>query len=796
MSQYSRQKYGGFSSSLSGWHGDLTNPNRLLQSKDLPERCKHHPLTSECMVKIRGSMIASPSSTPQFSSLEAALKHYFGYDSFRPGQRQIIEKALQGRDQLVVMPTGGGKSLCYQLPALLKPGLTIVVSPLIALMQDQVQALQDNGIAATFLNSSLNGTELRERERAILDGETKLVYIAPERLLNDGRQAGWMSQVYVASIAIDEAHCVSEWGHDFRPEYRQLSQLRQRFANVPIMALTATATERVRHDIIAQLELSDPFLHSTSFNRPNLYYEVRTKQKQAYSELLHLIRQHDGASGIVYCLSRKRVDELTEKLQRDGIAALPYHAGMETKLRAENQNRFIRDDVQVIVATIAFGMGINKPDVRFVVHYDLPRNIEGYYQESGRAGRDGEAAHCTLFFGAGDIKTVEFLISQKLDPASGEPLEDEQRIAFQQLRRVIDYAQATECRRIIQLGYFGESFLGNCGNCDNCLNPKPIEDWTIEAQKFLSCVARVRERFGMNYIIDVLRGSRSQRVLQNGHDRLSTYSIGKDRSAEEWKMLGRSLVHQGLVDETTDGYSILQLNNCSWEILRKQRTVAIAVLPKPTAPVLTETTTQDTETVEELLQRLQKLRKRLADEQSVPPYVVFQNTSLREMAAQQPLSDAQFAGISGVGSRKLSQYGKVFLAEIRAFRQEKGLPLEPTPKRAIAPVMAIGKSIPLYPSDTHLATLKLYQQGLKPFEIAEHRNLRLSTITTHLAELIETGHEIPLDTLVLPARQEKIVEAIRTVGNDSKRRVRDYLGEVFGYDEISLVMAWWQRHNT
>ncbi len=738
------------------------------------------------------TVVSSPSL--EFSSLESALKHYFGYDSFRPGQRQIIEKALRNQDQMVVMPTGGGKSLCYQLPALLKPGLSIVVSPLIALMQDQVQALEDNGIAATFLNSSLSGIELRERERAILAGEMKLVYVAPERLLNEDLLAGWMSQVYVSAIAIDEAHCVSEWGHDFRPEYRQLQQLRQWFANVPIMALTATATERVRQDIIAQLALNDPQPHVSTFNRPNLYYEVRSKQKQAYRELLQLIQQRTGESGIIYCLSRKRVDELTGKLQLEGISALPYHAGMDNKTRAENQRRFIRDDVQIMVATVAFGMGINKPDVRFVVHYDLPRNIEGYYQESGRAGRDGEPAHCLLFFGAGDIKTVEFLISQKVDPASGEPLADEQRIATQQLRRVIDYAQATECRRIIQLGYFGEAFPGNCGNCDNCLNPKPIEDWTIEAQKFLSCVARVNQRFGMNYVIDVLRGSKNQRLLQNGHDRLSTYGIGKDRTADEWKMLARSLIHQGLVDETSDGYSVLQLNELSWEVLRKQRAVAIAVPPKPASTSTNTTTAHDTEQVEALFQRLQKLRKRLADEQSVPPYVVFQNASLREMAETQPLNETQFAEISGVGSRKLEQYGAVFLAEIRAFRQEHGLSLEPVRSGAIAarPSQPLPEPT-LYPAETHLHTFKLYQQGLKPFEIAEERNLRLSTITAHLAELIEMGYDVPLETLVLPDRQERIIAAIQVVGADSRRKVRDYLGEVFGYDEIHLVIAAWRR---
>ncbi len=738
-------------------------------------------------------MVANLSVTSQFSSLEQALKHYFGYDSFRPGQRSIVEKALQNQDLLVIMPTGGGKSLCYQLPALLKPGLMIVVSPLIALMQDQVQALQDNGIPATFLNSSLSSSELRERERAVLAGEMKLLYVAPERLLGEGLLSSQLSQVHVSAIAIDEAHCVSEWGHDFRPEYRQLSQLRQLYPTVPIMALTATATERVRHDIIDQLDLKDPFVHLATFNRPNLYYEVRSKHKQTYGELLQLIRNNQSGSGIIYCLSRRRVDELTAKLKFDGIPALPYHAGLDNKIRTENQNRFIRDDVQLIVATIAFGMGINKPDVRFVVHYDLPRNIEGYYQESGRAGRDGEPAQCILLFGAGDIKTIEYLISQKIDPNTGAALEDEQRIAFQQLRRVINYAEATECRRTIQLGYFGEAFPGNCGNCDNCRYPKPVEDWTIEAQKFLSCVARVRERFGLNYIIEVLRGSKNQRILQNGHEKLSTYNIGKDRSADEWKMLGRSLIHQGLVDESTDGYSILRLNNLSWEVLRKQRAVEIAIAIRlQDAATPTSSLTEETE---ELFNRLQALRKRLADEQSIPPYIVFANASLRFMAQQQPLNRAQFANISGVGSRKLSQYGDEFLAEIRAFREEKGLSLdEQTETGAIAPVPV--QPPRLYPSQTHILTFDLYQQGFKPFEIAEQRNLRSSTITTHLAELIEMGHDIPLDNLVPPERQQKIREAIETVGSESRRRIRDYLGEVYGYDEIHLVQAWWLRENT
>lgn len=743
-------------------------------------------------------MTASSSLTStHFASLEHALKHYFGYDSFRPGQRQIVEAALQNQDLLVIMPTGGGKSLCFQLPALLKPGVTIVVSPLIALMQDQVQLLQDNGIAATFLNSSLSGLEVRERTQAILSGQVKLVYVAPERLLNQEFLLTFLPQVQervgIAAFAIDEAHCVSEWGHDFRPEYRQLTQLRQHYPTIPVLALTATATERVRQDIIQQLNLQHPGIHLASFNRPNLYYEVRLKHKNSYRELLHQIQQTQG-SGIIYCLSRRRVDELTYKLQQEGIQVLPYHAGLNGETRKVNQTRFIRDDVQVMVATIAFGMGINKPDVRFVIHYDLPRNIEGYYQESGRAGRDSDSARCTLYYSPGDIKTIEYLISQKMDPTTGEPLEEEQRIATQQLRRVINYAEATECRRTIQLGYFGESFPGNCGNCDNCCYPKPVEDWTIESQKFLSCVARFAQRgesFGMAYTIDVLRGSKSERVLKNGHDALSTHGIGKDRSVDAWRMLGRSLLHQRLLAETTDGYPVLKLTDLSWEVLRKQRSVTIAVSSTETKAAPVEASDVDAAMMEALFERLQALRKRLADEQSVPPYVVFANSSLKLMAQLQPQTLQQFAQISGVGSRKLSQYGTLFIDEIRAFRLDWGLqllPIEPSSATPSSPHLEPGSA-----SYTQLQTLELYRQGLDLSEIAERRNLRLTTITTHLAELLEMGYPVELSFLVEDDRQAKIVQAINTVGPDSLTQIREYLGEVYGYDEIKLVRAQWRR---
>lgn len=711
---------------------------------------------------------------PQYPHLEQALKYHFGYDGFRPGQRQIVEQALQNQDLLVVMPTGGGKSLCFQLPALLKPGLTVVVSPLIALMQDQVEALQANKIGATFLNSSLNWQKVRSRESAILNGKVKLLYVAPERLLSE-RFLPFLDLVQekigISAFAIDEAHCVSEWGHDFRPEYRQMSSLRQRYPAVPTLALTATATDRVRQDIIQQLGLAQPNIHIASFNRPNLYYEVQPKQKQSYSQLLQLIRAE--GSGIVYCLSRRRVDEITFKLQKDGVKALPYHAGLSDEERAANQTRFIRDDVQVMVATIAFGMGINKPDVRFVIHYDLPRNLESYYQESGRAGRDGEPARCTLFFSYGDIKTIEYLIEQKPDP-------QEQRIALQQLRQVINYVEGTDCRRTIQLGYFGERFAGNCGNCDNCLSPNPVEDWTVEAMKFLSCVARCKERFGMNHIIDVLRGSKNQKILQYGHHNLSTYGIGKDKSLDDWRMLGRSLLHQGLVEQTTDGYPVLKLNFLSWEVMRRQRSVSIAVTVQ--TPQQQPSEMRATE-VEMLFQRLQSLRKQLADEQGLAPYMVFADSTLKSMAQQRPQTLVEFSKISGVGSHKLAQYGGRFVSEIQTYCQEQGQSMQ----------INASTSITAFPSETQLLTLQLHRQGLSVEEITQKRGFSSSTIVSHLVELIEMNQPVDLNHLVLPVRQHLIVKAMQAVGTASLKSIYEHLKESYTYDEIRLMRAWWLR---
>ena len=592
-----------------------------------------------------------------------ALKKYFGYETFRPLQEQIIIDALAGLDVFALLPTGGGKSLCFQLPALLHDGLTIVVSPLIALMKDQVDALQTSGIPATFLNSTLDAAEGRLRLRRLHGGEYKLLYVAPERLMLDGfldRASNWN----IAQIAIDEAHCISEWGHDFRPEYRELAKLRRDLPEVPIVALTATATERVRDDIVKHLELRDPRCYVASFNRPNLTYRVETKSS-AYPQLLNFIRARPSDSGIIYCASRKTAESLASKLTAEGVAAKPYHAGLEANQRARNQEAFLRDDVRVITATIAFGMGINKPNVRFVVHYDLPKNIEGYYQETGRAGRDGLPSECLLLFSASDVaKQLRFI---------EEKPEREQRIARAQLREMIGYAETRQCRRAALLKYFGEDWPNqSCDSCDNCLEPRETFDGTVPAQKFLSCAHHVRQKsgfnFGINHIVEVLVGAETDAIRQRGHDQISTYGIGREMKRKTWQAIGRELTRLGLIAVAPGKFATIELTPAGREVL-KYRTSITLTKPADTFDKDKRKLAGAIECDEVLFERLRSLRRRLADERDVPAYIIFSDVSLREMARAQPARLAEFANIPGVGQQKLKSFGELFVSEIAQYVQ-------------------------------------------------------------------------------------------------------------------------------
>jgi ATP-dependent DNA helicase RecQ len=588
------------------------------------------------------------------------LKRHFGHDQFRPLQREIVQDALAGQDVFVLMPTGGGKSLCFQLPALMRDGLTIVVSPLIALMKDQVDALQTSGIPATYLNSTLDREEAKARWRGLHRGQYRMLYVAPERLMLDAfleRALNWD----IAQFAIDEAHCISEWGHDFRPEYRELKKLRKHLPDVPIMALTATATERVRADIVKELKLRDPRAYVASFNRPNLTYRVIPKTA-AYEQLLAFIRSRPNDSGIIYCASRKSTESLARNLNEDGISAKPYHAGLTNVERTKHQDAFLRDDVRVITATIAFGMGINKPNVRFVVHYDLPKNLESYYQETGRAGRDGLPSECVLLFSPGDVAKQRHFIDEKN--------ETEARIARAQLQQMVHYAETRECRRAVLLEYFGETFpQQSCDSCDSCLQPRETFDGTVHAQKFLSCIYRIHARhgfgFGLGHVVDVLRGADTEAIRQRGHNELSTYGIGAELKRAEWQAIGRELLRLGLVECAPGKFATLSLTPAGLEALRKRTSIVLTKqieIAEKSARIKPGAIECD----EALFERFRALRRQLADERGVPAYIIFSDVSLREMARNYPMNSTEFRRIPGVGEQKLKDFGEAFLSEIRS----------------------------------------------------------------------------------------------------------------------------------
>jgi ATP-dependent DNA helicase RecQ len=594
------------------------------------------------------------------------LQSVFGYSSFRGQQQAVVEHLGEGGDALVLMPTGGGKSLCYQIPALLRQGTGIVVSPLIALMQDQVDALREAGVAAAFLNSSLAADDQREVERQLLAGELNLLYVAPERLLT-GRFLDLLGRIEVALFAIDEAHCVSQWGHDFRPEYRELAILHQRFPQVPRIALTATADPRTRDEIVERLSLQQARQFVSSFDRPNIGYRVALRHN-AKRQLTEFLEGHQGESGIVYCLSRKKVDDTAAWLAEMGIEALPYHAGLDAATRAKNQKRFLREDGVVMVATVAFGMGIDKPDVRFVAHLDLPRSIEGYYQETGRGGRDGLPAEAWMIYGLSDVVTMSQMIAQS------ESADERKRVERQKLESLLAYAEATACRRQLLLGAFGETYPGPCGHCDNCIEPPKTWDATVPAQKALSAVYRSGQRFGSGHVIDILRGEETERVRSLDHHRLSTFGIGADMDEKQWRSVFRQLLAAGLLEADAEGYGTLRLTAASRVVLSGGQSVR---LREDARPERTSRRRRENKLAvggslgieayeQDLWDALRALRTRLAKQQGVPPYVVFHDATLLAMLRAMPANEDELATVSGVGEAKLKRYGSDFLAVINA----------------------------------------------------------------------------------------------------------------------------------
>lgn len=596
------------------------------------------------------------------------LKATFGFDRFRPLQGEVIDTVLKHNDSLVIMPTGGGKSLCYQIPALIFDGLTIVVSPLISLMQDQVSQLLQVGVSARFLNSSLSVQQYDQTLNEIKSSKIRLLYVAPETLLKP-QVINILRSIDVSCLAIDEAHCISEWGHDFRPEYRKLSGLRNEFARAVVIALTATATTRVRQDIIDTLALKDASQFVGSFNRANLFLEVKAKNKPE-QQVREVLEKFLNQSGIIYCATRKKVNELSEMLINEGFSAAPYHAGLSDTERRNNQEAFVRDDLQVIVATLAFGMGIDKPNVRFVIHYDLPKNVEGYYQEIGRAGRDGLDAHCLLLFSYGDIHKIKFFIDQKSD--------HEKRLAQSHLDAIIGYAECTLCRRIPLLAYFGEVYdsagqSNGCGMCDICLGNTTLVDITVSVQKFLSCVKRTGELFGIVHIIDVLLGSKNKKVLEHQHQNVSTYGIGTELTKKQWSHLGRQCVQHGLLISDPK-FGSLKLTAKAWEILRGQLKfdgVIIADDRKKYKKITRTKALVSTDYDRDLFSILRITRKKLADRANIPPYAVFPDRTLIELAAKLPETLEQLPAIHGIGKVKLDKYGMLFLTEIRNYTAHK-----------------------------------------------------------------------------------------------------------------------------
>jgi ATP-dependent DNA helicase RecQ len=707
------------------------------------------------------------------ATIQHTLKTVFGFHEFRSPQQEVIEQVIAGEDVFLVMPTGGGKSLCYQIPALHRTGLAIVVSPLISLMKDQVDALLANGVRAACFNSSLSSDEARRVSRQMDTGELDLLYVAPERLM----QAEFLERLATLQLAlfsIDEAHCISQWGHDFRPDYVQIGRLRGLFPAVPIVAMTATADPETRKDIIRQLGIEQATVYVAGFDRPNITYTVLPKQKP-FAQLGVFLSNRRDEAGIVYALSRKRVEQVTERLCAAGFTAAAYHAGLPDAERRRVQDAFRRDDLRIVVATVAFGMGIDKPNVRFVVHYDMPKSVESYYQETGRAGRDGLPSEALMLFGMGDVMTARSLIENSDNP-------ERVRIELQKLNAMVAYAEALTCRRRALLAYFGDQRDHDCDNCDICTDPPQRFDASELAKKAISCVYRVGERFGARHVVDVLRGAKGQRILDLHHNELSTYGIGADLSSLEWDNIIRQLIHLGYLVQDFTRFGALGLSPAARPVL-KGETQVILGLPRDVAKV-EEKSRQKSGAGEgahrALFEALRAVRKQIADAASVPPFVVFSDATLVEMSKSKPRNERELLSITGVGEHKLRRYGAQFLAAIEEYRHTTA------PGADIA-----GLSLSL--SDTQRDTFTLYQQGLSLPEMASRRGLKDLTVVAHLEELLAAGLEIDLRRFVDADKIPLIEARLEALGAVGLTLLKEALPESISYTDIRLVRGAWGR---
>lgn len=708
-----------------------------------------------------------------------ALQKYFGYSEFRHQQGAIIQHVLDNKDVLVLMPTGGGKSLCYQLPAVLLDGLTIVISPLIALMKDQVDALNVNGIAAGFYNSSQSPNEQADLMRRLKNNEIKLLYLAPERLFgSENKLVEFLKQLPVVQIAIDEAHCISHWGHDFRPEYLMLAGLKDYFPNIPVIALTATADKLTQKDILEKLNLHNPAVFISSFNRENISYTVSPK-KNSFSQLLAFLDERKDESGIIYCLSRKSTESLAADLREEGFAAEAYHAGLSSDIKARNQEAFLRDDVKIIVATIAFGMGINKSNVRYVVHMDMPKNIEGYYQETGRAGRDGLTSAAILYYSPGDVMKLKEFAKVENNP-------EQSRIMLKKLDDMAGYCQLQTCRRHYLLKYFDEESPETCGNCDVCLTEFEYFDGTLIAQKALSAVARLKERFGAGYVVQFLRGSNSEKIWAE-HKQLKTYGIGKDMSTTDWQRYMRELVQQNYLRVEEGEYPVIKLTPKSEAVLKGLQKVEF---------IKTHAIEEQHEYVQpayeaELLNELKLVRRDIAVNENVPAYVILSDATLVEIATYLPLSMDELRLISGFGDVKLARYGREFLLPVKNYCAKKGLSSQIKQKRPKRERKSRAEREPKASrtSDTKQESLRLFKAGQSIFDIAKERGYSPMTIEGHLTAFVETG-EIDVSDFVAHDKLLIIQDAVEKYGNERLAPLKELLGEDFSYTEIKAVIAW------